>query len=267
MIRVYELMTPDQLAVMEPELRDTLREMQAEFDKTVDETWSDLTTYSAQWPFAAIWIALDDGRLAAWSAAKIYIDLPQTITGAVTWAWAAAGAGDAPRLLHATMDEWARGHGATALYAARRTRLDAYARWIGRYGYSFDRVVFVHHLTDAGASAAEAGAEHELRRSPEQLPVAAGDGGTPSAPSPATGPGHGDAGVDRPDGESPEHGDLRPAPASRVKPPKRRRRKAVRHRRVDGGTTVGARGADRGNGGSGRYWRGRRWIRPGVVQP
>src|SRR5262249_50729343 len=268
MIRIYELTTPEQLALLEPELRDTLGEMQPEFDKSVDETWNDLAAYYKQLPHAGIWVALDDGRLAAWSAAKMYIDLPANITGAVTWAWAAAKAGDGPRMLHETMQEWARQRGGHSLYAARRTRLDAYARWIARYGYRFDRVVFVCPLTDAGASA-EAGDAHELRRSGQFVPVAAGDGLPGSPPGPETGGRRPDPGDARADGEPPGHGHLSPAAAGGIQPAKRRRRTRVRHRRLNGESPRGPDGSDGGRRrrGRGQSWNSRRWIRSGVVPP
>src|SRR5262245_3190162 len=269
MIRVYELTTPDQLALLEPELRETLAEMRPEFDKSIDETWDDLAAYHKQLPHAGIWVALDDGRLAAWSAAKMYIDLPANITGAVTWAWAAAKAGDGPRMLHETMREWARQRGGHWLYAARRTRLDAYARWIARYGYRFDRVVVVCPLTDAGASA-EAGDAHELRRSGQFVPVAAGDGLSGSPPGPEAGVRCPDPGDARADGQPPGHGDLGPAAAGSVELPKRRSRKSVRRRRNHGESAVGANGSDGSAGrrrGRGQSWNSRRWIRSGVVPP
>src|SRR5262245_4745509 len=268
MIRVYELTTPEQLALLEPELRETLAEMQPEFDKSVDETWNDLAAYYKQLPHAGIWVALDDGRLAAWSAAKMYIELPANITGAVTWAWAAVKAGEGPRMLHELMQEWCRGHGGHSLYAARRTRLDAYARWIARYGYRFDRVVFVCPLTDAGASA-EAGGAHELRRSGQFVPVAEGTGLAGSAPSPETGVRRNDPGDAQGEGEPPGYGDLGAAAAGGVKPAKRRSRARVRRRRVNGGTDVGSGGSNGGRRrrGRGQSWNSRRWIRAGVVPP
>src|SRR5215475_3915580 len=117
-------------------------------------------------------------------------------------------------MLHEQLVEFGRRHQATALYAARRTRLDAYARWISRYGYQFDRVVFVHRLSAAGASADE-GASHELRRGRVDLPV---PGAEPDA-APGPGPGadlrHDDSGAARADGPSPGDGDLGSAAASR----------------------------------------------------
>src|SRR5262245_25368165 len=253
MIRIYPIETHDQLAVIGPELRATLPSMQAEFDRSEQHAWDDLIAYPDQHPYAAIWVALEDGRLVAWSGAKIYVDLPRTITAAATWAWAAPGAGEAPGMLHRVMQEWARERGASALYAARRTRLPAYARWVARYGYQFDRVVFVHRLSDAGASADE-GASNELVG---RAAASAHDAPAPSRPDRATRPrvrregvavpvagrGHeplGDPGAeadvrsdaaraDRTDGASAGNGDLGAAPASRVPDAKRKVRRANRH--------------------------------------
>ncbi|HKE87302.1 MAG TPA: hypothetical protein VKB50_26270, partial [Vicinamibacterales bacterium] len=176
MINIYEIETPAQFNLLADELRATIPSMAKEFelDKTIEEAWVDLTKYLAQRPHAGIWVALDDGALTAWSAAKVYVDLPNTITAAVTWAWARAGAGEAPTMLSDVMCVWARRHAATALYAARRTRLDAYARWVERHGYVFDRVIFVRRLTqDAAAPALEEDA-HGIRGQGVQLPVGEG---------------------------------------------------------------------------------------------
>ena len=273
-IRVYELATRPQIDLLAAELRATLAEMADEFERSADEAWTDLLDYPNQYPYAAIWVALREGKLLAWSGAKIYIDLPRTVTAAVTMAWAAPGAGEAPGMLHRVMQAWARTHNARALYAARRSRLPAYSRWVARYGYVFDRVVFVHRLSDAGASASE-GAAHELvgtaAGAHDALPASSGNG-TPgpsvrregvAVPVPAGGheprgdPGpeadvRSDApGADRANGGAAGHGDLGTAAASRLQPAKRKVRRPDRH----GSTTRR------------RRKHGRKHVRPGVVPP
>jgi hypothetical protein len=264
MIRIYEIETPAQFDLLATELYATLPSMAQEFegDKTIEEAWVDLRKYLEQRPHAGIWVALDDGVIAAWSAAKVYVDLPNTITAAVTWAWARSGARNAPSLLHERMCAWARERQVSALYAARKTRLDAYARWVGRHGYSYDRVVFVHRLTAAAAPAREE-VPHELRRARVELRMAEGavESPRPRTPSDAVRPAR--TGTDRADGGTARDADLDAAPAGDLESAERGSESRIRTRRRHGKSAVGGEHIN----GTKREWNGRRWIRSGVVQP
>jgi hypothetical protein len=263
MIRIYEIETPAQFDLLADELYATLPSMASEFegDKTVEEAWIDLKKYLEQRPHAGIWVALDDGALTAWSAAKVYVDLPNTITAAVTWAWARAGARNAPSLLHHTMIAWARERQVIALYAARKTRLDAYARWVGRHGYLYDRVVFVHRLSAAAAPAREE-VPHELRRARVELRMAEGDVYPPGTPAPPDAVRSARTGTDRADGRTARDSDIDAPAASDLEPAKRRSKSSIRTRRRDGEQAVGREHVN----GTKREWNGRRWIQSGVVR-
>jgi hypothetical protein len=257
MINVYEIETPAQFALLADELQATIPSMASEFeeDRTVEAAWSDLQQYIDQRPHAGIWVALDNGELTAWSAAKVYIDLPNTITAAVTWAWARSGARDAPTRLHLTMCDWARERQVIALYAARKTRLDAYARWVGRHGYRYDRVIFVHRLTDAAAPALKE-ESHELRRQRVQLPAPGGDDGTRRAPPPGDAVRSTRTRAHRANGKAARNGDLGAAAAGGVEPAGRGSGAELHAQRVNGKSP-----------GTKREWNGRRWIRSSVTPP
>src|SRR5262245_37054865 len=245
MMQVHRVTNLEQLNILADELRDTLLEMEPELTRTVDKAWEDISHYFEQYPYAAIWVVFENSRLLAWSAAKVYVDLPSTTTVAVTWAWAATGAKDAPRRLHETICAWARERGASSLYAARRSRLDAYARWIARYGSRFDRVVFVHDLTTE--------ASDELRTRGEQSTVA--DPGSASSPRPASADALrcDDAGAPRADAETPGSGDSGAARSSHLESPEWRLRTRVWRERhglpaagAGGPVTTGTRGVRAG---------------------
>jgi hypothetical protein len=223
MQRIYIVPTLDALAVYAPEITAGIETILAEArergnnHRSVAEVWEEIAEHVTIAPHARLFVALDDGVLVSWIAAKVYVDGKKR-NGCITWAWAAPTSRlsrDMVRMAEAFFRE----RECPNAYLGRSFLQPSFTRLMRRYGYTLSSVVYEKHLdsevTNVDSLRPPGG---EVRADVTEWH------GDPSAETGSIAADsanvrHAESSVCRSDGESAEHGDQRADAASTVEPP------------------------------------------------
>lgn len=206
-LRVYRVSCRDQLAVYEPQIRQTLLKILVDgeiHEKTVDDAWAEVMGHLGGSPDEAVWLAVDDNGLAAWCSIAVYIGHRGERAGCLSWTWARPGLHpEESAVLYQCLEDFARERGAMELFVTRRSKLKAFGRYLGRFGFCWHCAIFRKDLSHGGIHSnldlneSKADQQHDAERRPR-----VSDGHGPGRPKPG-----------RPSGRRPEHSDQHPIAA------------------------------------------------------